>query len=151
MNVAGIFGGVVGGAAAGAVTGGAATVVGAIGGSAAASEGAKKLLDKFWEDDTVIMFRIVREEFLDSVMQHSFNKDEFDKIVTETLARQDISKVLQDMVIQKTKEGGEEKAREHIRTIIESSIVDTLSSRQKITNEMYLQSIQQLLLEAETA
>ena len=40
---------------------------------------------------------------------------------------------------------------EYIRTIIESSIVDTLSRRQKITNEMYLQSMRQLLLEAETA
>lgn len=151
VNIAGMVGGAVGGAMVGGATAGVGAVGGAMAGGSLASTGAKKLLDKFWEDDTVIMFRIVREEFLESVMQHSFNKDEFDKIVTETLARKDISQVLQDMVIQKNKEGGEEKAREHIRSIVERAIVDTLSRRQKITNEMYLQGMQELLLEAEAS
>ena len=48
----------------------------------------KKLLDKFIEDDAVKMFRLVREEFLDLVMLFSFSKEEFDGIVSQTLARE---------------------------------------------------------------
>jgi hypothetical protein len=134
----------VGAAIVGGSTAGIGAMAGAAGGGAIASAGAKKLLDKFIEDDAVTMFRIVREECLDLVMLFSFSKEEFDKIVTETIAQENMAKRLQEMY-------QSDDPREDIRQDIEKSIQDTLSRRQKITNEMYLQGMQELLLEAEAS
>lgn len=144
VSAAGMVGSMVGAAIVGGSTAGIGAMAGATGGGAIASAGAKKLLDKFIEDDAVTMFRIVREEFLDLVMLFSFSKEEFDKIVTETIAQENMAKRLQEMY-------QSDDPREDIRQDIEKSIQDTLSRRQKITNEMYLQGMQELLLEAEAS
>ena len=144
VSAAGMVGSMVGAAIVGGSTAGIGAMAGAAGGGAIASAGAKKLLDKFIEDDAVTMFRIVREEFLDLVMLFSFSKEEFDKIVTETIAQENMAKRLQEMY-------QSDDPREDIRQDIEKSIQDTLSRRQKITNEMYLQGMQELLLEAEAS
>ncbi|MBR2361662.1 MAG: hypothetical protein IKA80_03370 [Spirochaetaceae bacterium] len=144
VSAAGMVGSAVGGAIVGGATGGIGAFAGVAGGGAAASAGVKKLLDKFIEDDAVKMFRIVREEFLDLVMLFSFSKEEFDGIVSQTLAREDMPKILQNMY-----QSGEPE--EYIRVILNSAIQETLGRRKKITNEMYVQGMQNLLLEAQGA
>ena len=72
-------------------------VVGSMIGGAVGSFVAKKIMDNFIEDDAVVMFKIMREEFLDIVMLYSFNKEEFDEIVSATIGNSEMSKVLQSM------------------------------------------------------
>lgn len=129
---------------AGSALGSVVPVIGTVAVGSTFSFVAKKLLDKFIEDDAVKMFRIVREEFLDLVMLFSFSKEEFDGIVSQTLAREDMPKILLNMY-----QSGEPE--EYIRVILNSAIQETLGRRKKITNEMYVQGMQELLLEAEGA
>lgn len=129
---------------AGSALGSVVPVIGTVAVGSTFSFVAKKLLDKFIEDDAVKMFRIVREEFLDLVMLFSFSKEEFDGIVSQTLAREDMPKILLNMY-----QSGEPE--EYIRVILNSAIQETLGRRKKITNEMYVQGMQDLLLEAQGA
>lgn len=144
VSAAGLAGSAFGGVAGGVATGGFGATMAAAAGGALAAKAAKMVLDKFIEDDAVKMFRIVREEFLDLVMLFSFNREEFDGIVTQVIARPDMAKRLQEM-----HQSG--NPQENIRGDIERAIQETLGRRPRITNEMYLQGMQKLLLEAQGA
>ncbi len=101
-------------------------VVGSMIGGAVGSFVAKKVMDNFIKDDAVIMFRIMREEFLDIVMLFSFNKEEFDEIVQETIGNSQMSKVLQSMYQSGT-------PKEYADALINAAVQNVLSKREKIT------------------
>ena len=72
-------------------------VAGAMVGAMVSSFFAKKTLDHFVEDDSVKMFQIFKEEFLDIAMLNDISKEEFDFFVNETLLHKEISKILTNM------------------------------------------------------
>lgn len=134
VNTAGLVG-----AAIGTSLGGP---IGAMAGGALANFVAKKVLDKFVEDDAVVMFKIMREEFLDIVMLYSFNKEEFDEIVSATIGNPEMSKVLQAMYQSGT-------PKDYADALINAEVQSVLSKREKITQNKIEQGMQ-LLLEDKT-
>jgi hypothetical protein len=72
-------------------------VVGAMIGGAVGGFIAKNILDEFIEDDAKEMFQILKEEFLDVVMLSGLSKDEFDKVIDETLGNSKLPSMLRDM------------------------------------------------------
>lgn len=117
-------------------------VVGSMIGGAVGSFVAKKVMDKFIEDDAVIMFKIMREEFLDIVMLYSFNKEEFGEIVSATIGNPEMSKVLQAMYQSGT-------PKEYADALINAEVQLILSKKEKITQNKIEQGMQ-LLLEDKT-
>ena len=99
---------------------------------------AKKVMDNFIEDDAVMMFRIMREEFLDIVMLYSLNKEEFDKIVNMTIGNQDMPNILQKMY-----QSG--AAKEYADTMITAQIQEILAKRPKITSLMLEEGVTLML------
>jgi hypothetical protein len=71
--------------------------VGAVVGGAVAAMAAEKLMDKFIEDDSRKMFRILKEEFLDVVMMYSLSSDEINEITESTIGSKDLIGMLQQM------------------------------------------------------
>ena len=117
-------------------------VVGSMIGGAVGSFVAKKVMDKFIEDDAVIMFKIMREEFLDIVMLYSLNKEEFGEIVSATIGNPEMSKVLQAMYQSGT-------PKEYADALINAEVQLILSKKEKITQNKIEQGMQ-LLLEDKT-
>ena len=117
-------------------------VVGSMIGGAVGSFVAKKIMDNFIEDDAVVMFKIMREEFLDIVMLYSFNKEEFDEIVSATIGNPEMSKVLQAMYQSGT-------PKDYADALINAEVQSVLSKREKITQNKIEQGMQ-LLLEDKT-
>ena len=117
-------------------------VVGSMIGGAVGSFVAKKVMDKFIEDDAVIMFKIMREEFLDIVILYSFNKEEFGEIVSATIGNPEMSKVLQAMYQSGT-------PKEYADALINAEVQLILSKKEKITQNKIEQGMQ-LLLEDKT-
>ena len=117
-------------------------VVGSMIGGAVGSFIAKKIMDNFIEDDAVVMFKIMREEFLDIVMLYSFNKEEFDEIVSATIGNSEMSKVLQAMYQSGT-------PKDYADVLINAEVQSVLSKREKITQNKIEQGMQ-LLLEDKT-
>lgn len=72
-------------------------IVGAMTGAVVGSFITKKTLDQFVEDDSVKMFQIFKEEFLDVAMLNDISKEEFDYFVNETLLHKEVSKILTNM------------------------------------------------------
>ena len=99
-------------------------------------------LDNFIEDDAVVMFKIMREEFLNIVMLYSFNKEEFDEIVSATIGNPEMSKVLQAMYQSGT-------PKDYADAFINAEVQSVLSKREKITRDKIEQGMQ-LLLEDKT-
>ena len=117
-------------------------VVGSMIGGAVGSFVAKKIMENFIEDDAVVMFKIMREEFLDIVMLYSFNKEEFDEIVSATIGNPEMSKVLQAMYQSGT-------PKDYADALINAEVQCVLSKREKITQNKIEQGMQ-LLLEDKT-
>lgn len=117
-------------------------VVGSMIGGAVGSFVAKKIMDNFIEDDAVVMFKIMREEFLDIVMLYSFNKEEFDEIVSATIGNSEMSKVLQAMYQSGT-------PKEYADALINAEVQVVLSKREKITPDKIEEGMK-LLLEDKT-
>lgn len=111
-------------------------------GGAVGSFVAKKIMDNFIEDDAVVMFKIMREEFLDIVMLYSFNKEEFDEIVSATIGNSGMSKVLQSMYQSGT-------PKDYADALINAEVQSVLSKREKITRDKIEQGMQ-LLFEDKT-
>ncbi len=139
VNTAGLIGTAIGTAIPIPVVG---SVIGGMIGGAVGGFVAKKIMDKFIEDDAVIMFRIMREEFLDIVMLYSFNKEEFDEIVSATIGNSEMSKVLQAMYQSGT-------PKDYADALINAVVQSVLSKREKITQNKIEQG-KQLLLDGET-
>lgn len=72
-------------------------VLGAIAGGAAASFIAKKGLDRLVEDDAKEMFRILKEEFLDTTMLVGLSETELRNVVNLTIGDKKLGKQLQKM------------------------------------------------------
>lgn len=72
-------------------------VVGAVIGGSISSYIAKKTLDHFVEDDAKIMFRILKEEFIDITVMSGLSSDELEKVIKMTVGHKDLSKQLQKM------------------------------------------------------
>lgn len=117
-------------------------VVGSMIGGAVGSFVAKKIMDNFIEDDAVVMFKIMREEFLDIVMLYSFNKEEFDEIISATIGNSEMSKILQAMYQSGT-------PKDYADALINAEVQAVLSKREKITQNKIEQGMQ-LLLEDKT-
>jgi len=113
----------------GASLGSVIPVAGTIAGGASFSFVAKKLLDKFIEDDAILMFRIMREEFLDIVMLYTFTKDEFNSIANKTITSSERGKILQNMY-----QTGVPK--EYADAVISSAVQEVLSKRKRITSAL---------------
>ena len=113
-------------------------VVGSVIGGALGSFIAKKIMDNFIEDDAVAMFKIMREEFLDIVMLHSFNKEEFDEIVSETIGNPKMSNILQAMYQSGT-------PKDYADALINAQVQMILSKREKITNDKFEEGMKLLL------
>lgn len=105
-------------------------IVGSMIGASVSSFVVKKVLDNFVEDDAVEMFRILREEFLDTVTLYSFSKDEFSTVLSATIGNEKLSKIMQDMY-----QSGEPR-RWCRQCFLEPQIVAVLSKRRKITTAM---------------
>jgi len=117
-------------------------IVGSMLGGALGSFVVKKVMDQFIEDDAVVMFKIMREEFLDIVMLYSFNKEEFDTIVSVTIGNSEMSKVLQAMYQSGT-------PKDYADALINTAVQTVLSKRERITTDKIEKGIQ-LLLEDES-
>ncbi len=75
--------------------------IGAMVGSTVAGFVAKQTLDCFIEDDAKLMFQILKEEFLDLVMISNLDKEEFGKVVSETIGHSKLPSMLRDMYASK--------------------------------------------------
>lgn len=126
----------------GAALGSPIPVVGSMIGGALGSFVTKKIMDSFIEDDAILMYKIMREEFLDIVMLYSFNKDEFDEIVSATIGNSEMSKVLQAMYQSGT-------PKDYADALINTAVQTVLSKRERITTDKIEKGIQ-LLLEDES-
>lgn len=106
-------------------------VVGPMIGGAISSFAAKKTMDRFIEDDAKEMFRILKEEFLDTTMLAGLSKEELEEVVTLTVGSKRISKELQKMYQSKNYRY---YARE---SIMNTAIQDVISKRNYISENSY--------------
>lgn len=113
-------------------------IVGGMIGGAVAGFVAKKALDKFVEDDAIEMFAILKEEFIDVVPSSGLSQDEFNDVVSHTLAHPKLQSLLRDMYAYGD---SREYAREHIVCV---AVQSALSNRPMITEEMYIESLAEL-------
>ena len=106
---------------------------------------AKNVMDNFAEDDAKKMFRILKEEFINEVMLANLSEEEFSQVSRETIENEKLNVILQDMYA-----SGEYRryARE---AIVRASIINVISNRNIITNELYEQGLLEILKESEAA
>lgn len=99
----------------------------------------KNVLDAFVEDDAVKMFRYLKEEFLDGVMQISLTEEEQKEVIGNTIGNPNLSELLQMMYM-----SGEYRrfAREGI---VDSAIYSVISKRDNITDDMIETGLEKLI------
>lgn len=106
-------------------------VVGGMIGGGLTSFITKKTLDHFVEDDAKEMFRILKEEFLDTTILAGLNAEEFEKVVQLTVGHKKISKQFQKMY-------QSQDFRNYARNVIMMpAINEVLSNRNVICNSAY--------------
>jgi hypothetical protein len=110
-------------------------VVGTMIGGAIGGFVSKRTLDKYVEDDAKEMFRILKEEFIDTTGLAGLNNAEFSAVVDATIANKKLNVILQNMY-----RSGEHRryARE---SIMEPAIQNVLKERKIITNSFYDDSV----------
>lgn len=139
VGVLGGLGGFVAGAAAGAKSGvliGSATpipgatvgggIIGGVVSGVLASKGSKVVLDKIIDDDSVALIPIIEDEFIDLAQIYLLNKSEI-IMTTELLMKVDYGTTLKEMF-------GCKDYSNFARNMIESLILDVISTRNKIRN-----------------
>ena len=99
------------------------TAVGTVLGGTAGSYISKKILDKFVEDDAVLMIMIAREEFIETVMVVGLSQEEFRNILKKTFMHSKINKTLKDMFA-----SGE--PRTYIHNLFLELVIDTYKQRE---------------------
>lgn len=87
---------------------------------------AKKVLDQYIADDAVQMFIVLKEEFIDIIMQIQLTDAELDFVVKSTIGHEDIAEILEQMYA-----SGDERAYAH--DLVLCAVVCILSLREKIT------------------
>ena len=114
----------------GAVIGNAIVpVLGGMVGGMVTSFVAKNVLDAFVEDDAKEMFQILKEEFLDAVMETALLESEFELVLNQTLTNDQLSKMLQKMYMSREYRA---YARE---AIVKVAITNVIQMRTHVTNE----------------
>jgi hypothetical protein len=113
-------------------------VVGAMVGSITTSFVVKKALDVFIEDDAKEMFRILKEEFLDTTMLAGLNPEEFEEIVSLTVGHKKLPKQLQKMY------QSQEFRRYAREAIMLPAINSVFSKRQVVTNDVFVKELKLL-------
>lgn len=114
-------------------------VVGAIIGGMISGFVAKQTLDGFIEDDSKLMFQILKEEFLDVVMVSNLNQGEFDQVVSMTIAHPKISSLLMDMY-------ASNEYREFARkAIVTAAVTNCIAGRINITDQSIYEGYELLL------
>ena len=105
--------------------------LGGIIGGAVVGFAVKQLLDNYIEDDSKMMFKILKEEFIDQTMMSMLSKEEFTMVTDGTVASKDLDVLLKDMY-----QSGDYRnyARE---AIIKPAIIVVLSSRSIISTDDY--------------
>ena len=106
-------------------------IVGGMVGGAITSFVVKKTLDHFIEDDAKEMFRILKEEFLDTTMLAGLTHEEFEKVVKLTIGHKKLAKQLQKMY------QSQEFRRYAREAIMEPAINDILKKRPIIIEAEY--------------
>jgi hypothetical protein len=102
----------------------------------------KNLMDGYVEDDAKKMFRILKEEFLDGVMQSGLTNEEFEQVAECTVSNPNLSTILEDMYA-----SGE--YREYAKVaIVEPAIIGVISKRRKITQEDYDTAVMNFIFQA---
>jgi len=113
-------------------------IVGGMVGGAISSFIVKKTLDHYIEDDAKEMFRILKEEFLDTVMLAGLTNEEFEKVVKLTIAHKKLSSQLQKMY------QSQEFRRYAREAIMKPAINDVLKKRQVIIEVEYEDAVKLL-------
>ena len=108
-------------------------VVGAMAGGMVASFMAKSVLDAFVEDDAKQMFQILKEEFLDSVMEAALLKEEFEVVLNKTLLNGSLPKILQEMYMSK-------EYRKFARdAVMNVAVLNVMNNRVRIEDNMIIE------------
>lgn len=113
-------------------------IVGGMVGGAISSFIVKKTLDNYIEDDAKEMFRILKEEFLDTVMLAGLTSEEFETVVKLTISHRKLSTQLQKMY------QSQEFRRYAREAIMMPAINDVLKKRQVIIEVEYEEAIKLL-------
>ncbi len=104
-------------------------IVGAVVGGMIGGFVAKSALDAYIEDDAKLMFQILKEEFLDVVMVSDLNEEEFNEVVSLTIAHPKLSSLLMDMY-------ASNEYRKFARdAIVTAAVTNVLSERITIRDE----------------
>lgn len=102
---------------------------------------AKNILDAFIEDDAKEMFQILKEEFLDVVMMSNLTKEEFDQVADMTICNSKLGSMLRDMY------ASQDYRRFAREAMVSVAVVNVITTRETITNDMINLGYEQLLLE----
>lgn len=98
------------------------TAIGAVVGGTIGSLGAKKIMDQFVEDDAILMIRIAKEEFIETVLSVPLKADEVEIILQSTFLNKRFNHQLQIMF-------ASESPRKYIHKIYFDKILDIFKQR----------------------
>ena len=114
-------------------------VVGGLIGVAAGQFVVQTIMDEFIEDDKVKMFRILKEEYLDTISISGLSKEEVEEVTNNTIANPNLEKILENMFMSGI-------YRQYARVaIMNEEIVLVMSRRKKIQEADYEQGLQTIL------
>ena len=112
-------------------------VVGTLAGSMLGGFVAKKVLDHFSEDDSVIMARIAKQEFIEVVMFMPLTKEEFNDIAQTVFDPKEAPKLFKLMFQNGGRDReGIEKSRKYIDETLENLVVSKFKARESFDDEI---------------
>lgn len=122
--------------------------VGAIAGGYVGGFISKNLMDEMIQDDAEEIYELIREEFIEGVVDAHLDEDEFRQMINCTFAHKKFPKMIKDVYQHSRHFTGEEqieKQREYIRNwIIDSNILEIYKKRQKIENKEIREAVELL-------
>lgn len=101
----------------------------------------KRRVDQIVEDDAVKMYRILKEEYLETVGLFEFNKDEMEFITKNTICNKKLEKILRNMYA-----SGEPQTYARY-AIMDEIIIQVLSKREKMTAKNFYDGISDVIKE----
>lgn len=114
-------------------------VVGAMIGGTIGGFATKVIMDEIVEDDAKEMFRILKEEFIDTVTLAGLSQDELEEVISRSVGYKKIHKTFQKMFQSKD-------YRNYARnTIMIPAIKDVISRREQINNTDYNNALSKLM------
>ncbi|MBT9787888.1 hypothetical protein GPK90_00695 [Clostridium sp. MCC344] len=131
---------------AGGIVGGALlegiSVAGGIIGVAAGRWVVQTVMDQFIEDDKVKMFRILKEEYLDTISIAGLTAEELEEVTNNTIANPNLEKILENMFMSGM---SRQYARE---AIMSEEIVLVMAKRNKVHETDFERGMQSLLMKS---